>query len=185
VRTEKMGVPQVKTYDDIVKLGKESRRAALRALKTNVLLLGDGNPRVRGGGFGRGDGYPDLNADRYVLDALRSELAAFREGAGKDMDILVDLNWNFKTEGFLRRARTMEPYELFWVEIDTRDPKALPMSAIAPPFRSLPANACSDAAITGPSSSTLRWTSPSSTFRGTACPNRSRSRRWPTRTRST
>jgi L-alanine-DL-glutamate epimerase-like enolase superfamily enzyme len=125
VRTEKMGVPQVKTYDDIVKLGKEVAASGFTALKTNVLLLGDGNPRVRGGGFGRGDGYPDLNADRYVLDALRSELAAFREGAGKDMDILVDLNWNFKTEGFLRAARTMEPYELFWVEIDTRDPKAL------------------------------------------------------------
>ena len=72
-----------------------------------------------------GDGYPDLNADRYVLEALRNELAAFREGAGKDMDILVDLNWNFKPEGFLKVARTMEPYDLMWVEIDTRDPKAL------------------------------------------------------------
>ncbi len=125
VRTEKMGVPQVKTYDDIVKLGKEVAASGYTALKTNVLLLGDGNPRVRGGGFGRGDGYPDLNADRYVLDALRAELTAFREGAGRDMDILVDLNWNFKTEGFLRAARAMEPYDLLWVEIDTRDPKAL------------------------------------------------------------
>ena len=122
---ERMGIPTVKTYDDIVALGKEVAASGYGALKTNVLLLGDGNPRVRNGGFGRGDGYPDLNADRYVLDALRAELAAFREGAGKDMDILVDLNWNFKTEGFLKCARAMEPYDLFWVEIDTRDPKAL------------------------------------------------------------
>jgi L-alanine-DL-glutamate epimerase-like enolase superfamily enzyme len=90
-----------------------------------VLLLADGNPRVRNGGFGRGDGYPDLNADRYVLDAVRAELAAFREGAGKDMEILVDLNFNFKPEGFLTVARAMEPYDLMWVEIDMRDPKAL------------------------------------------------------------
>jgi L-alanine-DL-glutamate epimerase-like enolase superfamily enzyme len=41
------------------------------------------------------------------------------------MDILVDLNFNFKTEGFLRMAKAMEPYDVFWVEIDTRDPKAL------------------------------------------------------------
>jgi L-alanine-DL-glutamate epimerase-like enolase superfamily enzyme len=122
---EKLGIPTVKSYDDIVALGKEVAASGYGALKTNVLLLGEGNPRVRNGGFGRGDGYPDLNADRYVLDALRAELTAFREGAGKDMDILVDLNWNFKSEGFLQCARTMEPYDLFWVEIDTRDPKAL------------------------------------------------------------
>ena len=41
------------------------------------------------------------------------------------MDILVDLNFNYKTEGFLKMARAMEPFDLFWVEIDTRDPKAL------------------------------------------------------------
>ncbi len=122
---ERMGIPTVKSYDDVIALGKEVAASGYNALKTNVLLLGDGNPRVRNGGFGRGDGYPDLNADRYVLDALRTELAAFREGAGKDMDILVDLNWNFKTEGFLKCARAMEPYDLFWVEIDTRDPRAL------------------------------------------------------------
>ena len=56
---------------------------------------------------------------------MREELAAFREGAGPDMDILVDLNFNFKTEGFLKVARAIEPFDIFWVEIDTRDPKAL------------------------------------------------------------
>jgi galactonate dehydratase len=122
---DKLGIPTIRSYDDIVALGKEVADSGYSALKTNVLLLFDGDPRVRNGGFGRGDGYPDLNADRYVLDALRQELSAFREGAGKDMDILVDLNWNFKPEGFLTVARTMEPYNLMWVEIDSRDPKAL------------------------------------------------------------
>jgi L-alanine-DL-glutamate epimerase-like enolase superfamily enzyme len=122
---DKIGIPTVRSYDDVVALGGEVAASGYSALKTNVLLLGDGEPQVRNGGFGRGDGYPDLNADRYVLEALRNELAAFREGAGKDMDILVDLNWNFKPEGFLKVARTMEPYDLMWVEIDTRDPKAL------------------------------------------------------------
>ena len=41
------------------------------------------------------------------------------------MDILVDLNFNYKTEGYLKVARAMEPYDLFWVEIDTRDAEAL------------------------------------------------------------
>src|SRR5438132_1101902 len=67
----------------------------------------------------------ELNAERYVVKALRDQLAAFREGAGPDVDILVDLNFNFKTEGFLKVARAIEPFDILWVEIDTRDPKAL------------------------------------------------------------
>jgi L-alanine-DL-glutamate epimerase-like enolase superfamily enzyme len=41
------------------------------------------------------------------------------------VDILVDLNFNYKTEGFITMARAMEPFDLLWVELDTRDPKAL------------------------------------------------------------
>ena len=122
---DRLGIPKVSTYDDVVKAAKDVVVAGYTALKTNVLLLADGNPRVRNGGFGRGDGYPDLNPDRYVLKAIRDTLAAFREGAGKDMDIMVDLNFNFKTEGFLQIAYAIEPFDLLWVEIDTRDPKAL------------------------------------------------------------
>jgi L-alanine-DL-glutamate epimerase-like enolase superfamily enzyme len=89
-----------------------------------VLFLGD-NPRGHVPGFARGAGFPELNADRATVSAIRDQLAAFREGAGPDMDILVDLNFNYKTEGFLLMARAMEPFDLLWVEIDTRDAKAL------------------------------------------------------------
>jgi galactonate dehydratase len=122
---QSMGLPQVRTLDDIVALGKEVVAKGYSALKTNVLLLGDGNPRGHVPGFARGDGFPELNPERYAMDAIRDQLAAFREGVGPDVDILVDLNFNYKTEGFLRLARAMEPFNLFWVEIDTRDPKAL------------------------------------------------------------
>src|SRR5215468_9970913 len=60
-----------------------------------------------------------------VLKTIREQLAAFREGTGPDVDILVDLNFNFKTEGFLKVARAIEPFDIFWIEIDTRDARAL------------------------------------------------------------
>ena len=123
-RAKEMGIPPVRTLDDIVAMGREVVAKGYTALKTNALLLGD-NPRAHVPGFGRSAGFPELNADRHVLDAIRAELAAFREGAGPGMDILVDLNFNYKTEGFLKMARAMEPYDLFWVEMDTRDAKAL------------------------------------------------------------
>jgi len=123
-RARDMQLPPVKTLDDVVALGREVVAKGYTALKTNVLLLGD-DPRAHVPGFARGEGFPELNADRHVLDAIREQLAAFRQGAGPDVDILVDLNFNYKTEGFLKVARAMEPYDLFWVEIDTRDAKAL------------------------------------------------------------
>ncbi len=124
-RAKEMDLPPVRTLDDIVKLGREVVAKGYTALKTNVLFLGDGNPRAHVPGFARGAGFPELNADRHVIDAIRAQLTAFREGVGPAVDVMVDLNFNYKTEGFLKMARAMEPFDLFWVEMDTRDPKAL------------------------------------------------------------
>ena len=58
-----------------------------------------------------------------TLAAIRDGLAAFRQGAGPEMGILLDINFNFKTEGYIKVARACEPYNLFWLEIDTYDPE--------------------------------------------------------------
>ena len=123
-RAREMDLPPVRTLDDVTRLGREVVGRGYTALKTNVLFLGD-TPRAHVPGFGRSAGFPELNADRHVVDAIRAQLAAFREGTGPAMDILVDLNFNYKTEGFLKMARAMEPFDLFWVEMDTRDASAL------------------------------------------------------------
>jgi galactonate dehydratase len=122
--SEQMQLPPLRTLDDVVKAGREVVARGFTALKTNVFVLG-ADPHLHSPGFARRGCFPELNAERSVLNAVRDELAAFREGAGPDVDILVDLNFNFKTEGFLKVARALEPFDIFWVEIDTRDPKAL------------------------------------------------------------
>jgi galactonate dehydratase len=122
-----MQLPPLRTLEDVVALGREVRARGYTAFKTNVFVLGD-RPYLHSPGFARNleqPGFPELNADRHVLRALERQLAAFREGAGPDIDILVDLNFNFKTEGFLKVARVLEPFDIFWVEIDTRDPRSL------------------------------------------------------------
>jgi L-alanine-DL-glutamate epimerase-like enolase superfamily enzyme len=122
--SEAMRIPPLRTLQDVVNAGKEVRERGYTALKTNVFVLG-ADPHLHSPGFARRGPFPELNADRHVLGALREELAAFREGAGPDVDVLLDLNFNFKTEGFLKVARAVEPFELLWIEIDTRDAKAL------------------------------------------------------------
>jgi L-alanine-DL-glutamate epimerase-like enolase superfamily enzyme len=123
---KEMQLPPLRTLQDVVAAGKEVVARGYTALKTNVFILGGDDPYLHSPGFARrGPGYPELNAERPVLRAIRDELAAFREGAGPDVDILVDLNFNFKTEGFLKVARAIEPFDIFWIEMDTRDPGAL------------------------------------------------------------
>jgi len=121
---QELGLPPVRTLDDVVRLGREVVSRGYTALKTNVMLLGD-QARLHNPGFARGEGFPELNPDRHVLAAARDQLAAFREGAGLDVDILVDLNFNFKTEGFLKVARAIAPFDILWVEIDSRSPSGL------------------------------------------------------------
>ena len=121
---QELGLPPVRTLDDVVRLGREVVSRGYTALKTNVMLLGD-QAHLHNPGFARGEGFPELNPDRHVLAAARDQLAAFREGAGLDVDILVDLNFNFKTEGFLKVARAIAPFDILWVEIDSRSPSGL------------------------------------------------------------
>lgn len=75
-------------------------------------------------GFGRSPGGPELNPSLRVEEELNKQLAAFRDGTGKDVEFLLDLNFNFKTEG-IRLVRALERHRLMWVEIDSFDPRAL------------------------------------------------------------
>jgi L-alanine-DL-glutamate epimerase-like enolase superfamily enzyme len=121
-----MQIPPIRTLDDVVAQGKEVVARGYTALKTNIFVFDDGGPYLHMPGFARSAAeFPALNAERRLLAALRDQLAAFREGAGPEVDILVDLNFNFRTEGFIRAARALAPFDLFWVEIDSYDPQAL------------------------------------------------------------
>ena len=60
-----------------------------------------------------------------MLRNLRMHLEAIREGAGPDVDLLLDLNFNAKTEGYLKILRAIADLDMFWIEIDTFSPEAL------------------------------------------------------------
>jgi galactonate dehydratase len=120
-----VGTPQALTYDDIAALGAEVKARGFKGLKTNILDF-DGEKLVGfGPGAGRTPGWPELNVDRKTLKSVRDTLAAFRAGAGPDMDLYLDVNYHFKTEGLLKVAKAVEPYDLTWLEFDTWDPQAL------------------------------------------------------------
>ncbi len=116
--------PAITDLDGVKAMGREVREKGFAALKTNIFLPKDGKLSGWRPGFGV-PFHPELNVDRAVLKGLRAHLEAFRAGAGPDTDILLDLNFHARTEGFLEILRAIADLDLFWVEIDSYDPAAL------------------------------------------------------------
>jgi L-alanine-DL-glutamate epimerase-like enolase superfamily enzyme len=118
--------PAITDLDGVKAMGREVRERGFSALKTNIFLYEPGgrNPKSWRPGFGV-PFQPEINVDRTVLRNLRLHLEALREGAGPDVDLLLDLNFNAKTEGYLRIVREIASLDMFWVELDTLSPEAL------------------------------------------------------------
>jgi L-alanine-DL-glutamate epimerase-like enolase superfamily enzyme len=110
--------------DGIRALGAEVRESGFTALKTNIFDYRGETVTGWAPGFGH-PFQPDQNVERHVIRQLRAHLEAFRDGAGPDLDILVDLNYNAKPEGYLRILRSLADLDVFWFEIDTPHPEAL------------------------------------------------------------
>ncbi len=116
--------PAITSLDGVKAIGREVRDKGFTALKTNIFVYEDGKPQGWRPGFGSPFD-PAINVDRKVLRNLRMHLEAIRDGAGPDVDILLDLNFNAKTEGYLKILREIADLDMFWIEIDTFNPEAL------------------------------------------------------------
>ena len=118
------GCTQVATLDDLAALGEEVVARGYSALKTNVLLLGE-EPRVYMPGTKIADGLPDQTVEPNVLRHLEQQISTLRTACGPDTKIMLDLNFNFKPEAALQIARRLEPFDLYWLEIDCYNAQAL------------------------------------------------------------
>ena len=116
--------PAITGLEGVHDIGKEVRERGYSALKTNIFEFGDETASGWMPGFGT-PFEPGRNVERNTLQQLQACIEALRAGAGPDIDILLDLNFNCATEGYLKILRLLEKQELFWVEIDSRNPQAL------------------------------------------------------------
>ena len=112
-----LATPPIRSLQDVTNLGKDVVRRGFTVLKTNIFFPGDPATRYMPG--------VDLNISPQLIRHLENLISAFREGVGQDVDIALDVGFNFKTEGLLRIAKALEPFNLMWLEIDTYDPQSL------------------------------------------------------------
>ena len=119
-----LGTPPLRTLDDIANLGQEVVSRGFTALKTNIVIPGE-PAQVFMQGFGGGPGTTDQAVTTAIIRAIENLIGTFRRAVGPDVDICLDLNFNFKTEACLRIAKALKPFNLLWLEIDMYDPDAL------------------------------------------------------------
>jgi len=122
---ELLGVPRVKSYDDLSRLAEEVTHRGFGACKTNVMIHDGKTLDAYRPGFGASKGYPELNWNNDIVNAAFKTANAFREGGGPSLGIMMDLNFNYKTEGYLRIAKAVEPVNMNWLEMDTHDAPSL------------------------------------------------------------
>jgi len=116
--------PAITDKEGVKAISREVREKGFSAVKTNLWRYEGG--KIAGWAPGFGNPFsPELNVDRRILKGLREHLETIRGAAGPEVDLLLDLNFNAKTEGYLKILREIADLDMFWVEIDSRDPKAL------------------------------------------------------------
>lgn len=120
-----LGTSRPRDWDDIIGLGREARDGGYAGLKSNILDFERSPERIVMPGFTTSPGYPELNADPRRIHLLQRQVDAFRQGAGPETELFVDLNFNFKTEGYIRIGRALEEFDLGWLEFDSYNPEAL------------------------------------------------------------
>ena len=119
-----LNTPPLRTMDDIAALGREVVERGYTALKTNIVV--PGNPAsVYFGGFGGEPGTTDGVVSRQILRHIETLIGTFRDAVGPDVDINLDLNFNFKPESCMRIAQMLEQFDLLWLEIDMYEPDAI------------------------------------------------------------
>ena len=123
---ELCGVEAIRKTEDLLNLGKRVKEQGFLGLKTNMITFNEdvGASLYMPGTAGR-PGWPDLNVPSSLTGQLRDQLIAMQEGAGPDVGVRLDLNFNFKPEGYRQVTTELDDLGLTWIEIDLYDPIAL------------------------------------------------------------
>lgn len=117
------GLERIRDYADLTALAAEAEARGYPAVKMNMFVPDGDGLRVQSPGHGQGPGFPALNSDPAMFDAIDRQFEAIRKGSDK-IGLMIDLNFNFKREGFRQVMRRLEKWDMYWAEFDCYDPEA-------------------------------------------------------------
>ena len=120
-----LGLPRLRTLDDMESLGREAAARGFKAVKTNPMVFAGGGARLLNPGF-VGNGL-DLSKtlDNSTLAAIAAQVEALRAGLGAERGLMLDVNFAFRPAALRRLTAAVAAADLTWLEVDLHDPGAL------------------------------------------------------------
>jgi len=91
------------------------------ALKTKIHCFDESGGTGYFPCFGSESGAPELNLSPLMLKNIVNQMSAIRESVGDELDLILDLNSNFKPDSIIRISRALEHLGIRWLEVDVFD----------------------------------------------------------------
>ncbi len=113
-----VGQPPTHTYAEWAAGARDVVAQGFKVLKTNLI-------RETGGGLAALDPYRDGIIDHATLDAAVAWIGTLRDVVGPSIGIAVDVQFNYRMAGIVELARALEPFDLYWLEVESFDADAL------------------------------------------------------------
>lgn len=116
---EVVGAEPQSTYAEWAAGARDVVAQGFKVLKTNLIQeVGPGQraqlPRYRDGAI-----------ERHTLDEAVRWIGTLRDVVGPDIGIAVDVQFDYRMGGIVQLARALEPFDLYWLEVEDLDPDAL------------------------------------------------------------
>ena len=91
------------------------------ALKTKIHCFDESGGTGYFPCFGSEPGAPELNLSPLMLKNIVNQMSAIRGTVGDELDLILDLNSNFKPDSIIRISRALEHLGIRWLEVDVFD----------------------------------------------------------------
>jgi len=115
----------IRDLDGMAAHAKDVMAEGYPALKTKIHYFDETGGTGYFPCFGSEPGAPELNLSPSILKIIVEQMTALREAVGDELDLILDLNSNFKADGIIRIARATEHLNLRWLEVDVFDADVL------------------------------------------------------------
>ncbi len=119
---QQIGAEPLRSYDDFSALAAQAAERGFSALKMNIFQHKGDHFEPWSPGHGIGAGYPAMNPEPEIIKALEQQIEAVSDAG---IGVMVDLNYNFRLEGYLQMCRALERHGLLWAELDMYEPQAV------------------------------------------------------------
>jgi galactonate dehydratase len=116
---EVVGAEPSFTYVDWAAGARDVVGQGFKVLKTNLVQEG------AGGGPPTLPTYRDGAIDRRTIDEAVNWIGTLRDVVGPGIGIALDVQFDYRMGGIVKLARALEPFDLYWLEVESFDPDAL------------------------------------------------------------